>query len=125
MPSKAYKSNYDNIDWSHHKPVTRIKHKTNGKRSDSFPVPFIVRPFSEPVQSMADGKYYDDQSSLRATYKAANNPQGVDYVEVGNEDITKFEAPKRDKQSSKDAIERAISKIDNGYVPPMLNKLPA
>jgi len=87
-------------------------------------MPRIVRPFREPVQSMADGKYYDDPASLRATYKASNNPHGVDFLEVGNEDITGFTPPQRDRAADRDAIERAISDVESGNAPPVLTQLP-
>lgn len=96
----------------------------NVARSNSFPVPTIVRPFAEPVQSMADGKYYGDPGALRASYKAQNNPQGVDYIEVGNEDITKFTPPKRDRKADREAIERAINDVEYGNAPPVLTELP-
>jgi hypothetical protein len=92
-------------------------------RSD-LPLPHIVRPFAEPVQSMADGKFYDDPASLRRTYRADGNPQGVEYVEVGNEDITKFTPPKRDRRADREAIERAISDVENGKAPPILTDTP-
>lgn len=74
---------------------------------------------------MADGKYYDDPAALRATYKASGNPQGVDYIEVGNEDITTFTPPKPDRRANREAIERAIADVDAGRAPPVLDKLPA
>lgn len=73
---------------------------------------------------MADGKFYHDAASLRATYKASNNPHGVDFVEVGNEDITRFTPPKRDRRANRDAIERAISDVENGNAPPVMTQLP-
>lgn len=88
--------------------------------SSDFPTPRLVRAFSEPVQSMADGKYYDTPADLRRSYKASHNPQGVDYIEVGNEDTTKFTPPKRDRKADRDAIERAINDVENGNVPPVL-----
>lgn len=124
MTSQAFKQNYGQIDWSDLKPKGRWKHTTPPKRAADFPVPHVVRPFSEPVQSMADGKFYDDPASLRATYKASGNPNGVDYVEVGNEDITKFEAPKEDRKARRDAIERAIADVKAGNAKPVLDKLP-
>lgn len=90
----------------------------------SLACPRIVRPFRDPVQSMADGKFYDDPASLRATYKAANNPHGVDFIEVGNEDVTRFAPPARDRQADRAAIERAISDVENGNAPPIMTELP-
>src|SRR5690606_4751880 len=94
------------------------------RQKSSMACPYIVRPFSEPVQSMADGKSYDDPHSLRASYKAANNPLGVDFSEVGNEDITKFTPPQRDRKADREAIERAINDVENGNAPPILTELP-
>lgn len=101
----------------------RVREHIPLQRSE-FPCPRIVRPFSDPVQSMADGRFYDDAASLRATYKASNNPQGVDYIEVGNEDITSFTPPQRDRKANREAIERAICEVESGNAPPILNELP-
>lgn len=122
MSTPAFKANYGLIDWSDLKPRTR-RAKTQPARSH-LPTPMLIRPFSEAIQSMADGKFYDDQASLRATYKAANNPHGVDFIEVGNEDITKFEKPKKDRKGQRDAIERAIEQVAAGNVKPLLEKPP-
>lgn len=93
------------------------------KRSD-LPCPRIVRPFSEPVRSMADGKLYTDAASLRSSYKAENNPHGVNFTEVGDEDLSKFDPPKRDRRANRDAIERALSDVENGRAPPVLTEAP-
>lgn len=95
----------------------------SGPQSD-FPTPRLVRAFSAPVQSMADGKFYDDPASLRASFKAENNPHGVDFIEVGNEDLTKFTPPKKDRKANREAIERAISDVENGRAPDVLTKAP-
>lgn len=94
------------------------------RQRPSMACPHIVRPFSDPVQSMADGKFYDDPAALRATYKASGNPQGIDYVEIGNEDVTTFTPPKRDRKADREAIERAICDVEAGNVPPILEKTP-
>lgn len=122
MASRAYKDGYDRIDWSD-MPRRKRRVRPIGV-SGGFPVPHIVRPFSEPVKSMADGKFYDDPASLRATYKASGNPQGVDYIEVGNEDTTRFTPPKEDRKAKRDAIARAIADVENGRIPPVLENLP-
>lgn len=105
------------------KVYRKIEMRPSGERA-AFPCPRIVRPFSEPVQSMADGKFYTDAASLRATYKASGNPQGIDYIEVGNEDVTTFTPPQRDRKADREAIERAINDVENGNVPPILTELP-
>lgn len=39
----------------------------------------------EPLLSMADGKMYTSKAAMRASYKASGNPQGKEYVEVGDD----------------------------------------
>lgn len=90
----------------------------------NLPCPGIIGAFSRPMQSMADGKWYDTPRELEASYKAANNPHGVDFVCVGNEDITKFTPPKRDRKADREAIERAIHDVENGKAAPYLTELP-
>lgn len=105
------------------KVYRKVGPQSRGQRSD-LPLPSLVRAFSSPVQSMADGKWYDTPADLRRSYKAENNPHGVDFIEVGNEDITKFTPPHRDRKADREAIERAINDVENGNVPPILTELP-
>lgn len=105
-------------------PKEKAKPLVSQDARSSLAFPSIIGTFKEPLQSMADGKWYTDAASLRRSYKAANNPQGVDYLEVGNEDITKFSKPKRDRKADRDAIERAISDVASGNAPPVLTKFP-
>lgn len=95
----------------------------NDRRSD-LPTPNVVRAFARPLQSMADGKWYDTPRELEASYRASNNPHGVDFVCVGNEDITKFRPPNRDRKADREAIERAIHDVENGKEVPILTELP-
>lgn len=83
----------------------------------SLPCPHLVLDTIEPTISQADGKEYTSKSALRATYRADGNPQGVNYIEVGNEDITKRELPKRDDAKAIEAIERAEADILAGRAP--------
>lgn len=67
--------------------------------------------FAEPVQSMADGKYYSSARSLERTYRADGNPQGVEYECVGDAEAKPFERPKRTREQedkANQAISRAI-----------------
>lgn len=69
-----------------------------------------------PVQSMADGRYYTSRSALRATYKASGNPQGVEYVEVGN-DPARLRPPepvKPDVRGVTEAIQKAEARFARG-----------
>jgi hypothetical protein len=91
-------------------------------RSD-FPVPYMSFDRIEPVVSQADGKTYDSLSALRRTYKADGNPQGMNYIEVGNEDLTKFTPPKRDDAKAIEAIERAEADVLAGRAAPVMTEL--
>lgn len=117
MTTQAYRDGYDRIDWSDApKPKRRWRHEFASKRSH-LACPQIVRPFSDPVQSMADGKFYDDPASLRATYKAENNPRGVDYIELGNE-RQEFVPVEFDEKQRRDDIRRSLNDVKNGNVSP-------
>lgn len=96
--------------------VYRFPPKPVAAKSE-FPMPMIRFDTIDPIQSQADGKMYDSLSALRKTYKADGNPQGKDYIEVGNEDTTKFEKPKRDTTKALEAIERAEADIIAGRAP--------
>lgn len=66
----------------------------------------------EPLVSMADGQTYTSKAKMRESYKAANNPQGVNYVEVGHQ--TRNANPvkrKPDRAAIKDAVQRAESTL--------------
>lgn len=78
-----------------------------------FPLPMIgVSDSTEPLRSMADGKVYTSRSAMRQSYKASNNPQGVNYVELGNEPRAKAAPkPKPDRAAIKEAVQRAESTL--------------
>lgn len=79
----AYEAGMSAIKWGDIPPRKR-KDEIPPARSD-LPCPMIIKDtFSQPIQSMADGKYYDSSSALRKTYRADGNPQGVDYIELGD-----------------------------------------
>lgn len=96
-----------------HTPYGLINRET-GKMEpftrDAPPVlPRILRGDEQPpLVSMADGKVYTSKAAMRASYKAANNPQGVNYVELGNEPRAKAAPkPKPDRAAIKEAVQRA------------------
>lgn len=76
--------------------------------------------FDQPVQSMADGKYYESKAALRRTYRADGNPQGHNYIEVGNTDLTKTERPKRDREADRQAFLRAEAEVKSGKINPKI-----
>lgn len=87
-----------------------------GERSN-LPCPAISIDTIEPTISQADGKEYTSKAALRATYRAENNPQGINYIEIGNEPLPAFTPPKRDNMKALEAIERAESDVSAGRAP--------
>lgn len=83
----------------------------------SFPCPRIVSDTVEPIQSMADGKFYTSLSALRRTYRADSNPQGEEYIEVGNEKLADA-APQFDKSQRVEDIKCAMHDVLTGNIPP-------
>ncbi|MEZ2132699.1 MULTISPECIES: hypothetical protein [unclassified Sinorhizobium] len=73
--------------------------------SDTLPVPYFISDSIEPLQSMADGRYYSSKAALRATYRPSGNPDGVSYVEVGNEPIR---TPKKDTASHAKSVRESL-----------------
>lgn len=66
----------------------------------------------EPLVSMADGKTYTSKAKMRESYKASNNPQGVNFIEVGHETRAKPQTkPKPDRAAIKDSVDRAYSEM--------------
>lgn len=79
-------------------------------RSD-FPTPMVVRGFDQPVLSHADGKFYTDKAALERSYRASNNPQGVNYECVGERVAEPFKRPKRDKAKAIEAVKRTCDEM--------------
>lgn len=72
-------------------------------RSD-FPCPVIRSDKIDPCLGL-DGRMYESLSGYRRTLKAENNPQGENYIELGNESLK--HAPKQfSKQERRDAIKQ-------------------
>ena len=84
----------------------------------AFPCPLIRSDRIEPVQSMADGKFYDSLSALRATYKPGGNPQGEEYTEIGDAPMRgPKELPRMTKQEISDLLDKSEAMISRGEVP--------
>lgn len=73
---------------------------------------------TEPLVSMADGKVYTSKKSMRESYKAANNPRGQDFIEVGNDPEYITPQPRKPVVTKKEdfvvAIEKAEAAINRG-----------
>ena len=115
MTSEAYKANYDLIDWS--KPLPRRTRERAPVQRSSLACPMIVRSFAEPVQSMADGKWYDTPRDLERTYRADGNPKGEEYIALGNEKVTFTEYVPDASERRADA-RAALHDVLTGNLPP-------
>ncbi len=82
-------------------------------------MPMLIRDFDEPVQSMADGKWYTSKSELSRSAKAAHNPHGVDFIELGNESMPWVEH-KSDEKQLRDDIRAAAQDVKDGKLPDVL-----
>lgn len=87
----------------------------NRARSD-YPCPSLIRDFDEPVQSMADGRMHHSKASLAASHRASGNPQGIDYVELGN-DNAPFVEHVPDARKRRDDVAAAAADVKAGNVP--------
>lgn len=81
----------------------------------SFPCPRIISDSIDTVQSMADGNYYDSLSALRRTYRADGNPQGEDYIELGNEALPDHK-PEFNEAQRREDVARTLYDIQQGNV---------
>ena len=66
----------------------------------------------EPLRSGADGELYTSKSALRASYRAKNNPRGIEFTEVGNEEIpVSTEWKRSDDKGVEQSIKKAASRL--------------
>lgn len=115
MTSPAYKANYALIDWSGLKPRQQ-RIRASSQRS-GLACPMLVRPFAEPVQSMADGRFYDTPRDLERTYRADGNPRGEEFIPLGNETMPTTEYVP-DSKERRDHIRQAMHDVVTGNLPP-------
>lgn len=76
----------------------------------------LILDFDEPVQSMADGKWYTSKRALAQSAKASHNPHGQDFIELGNEEMP-FVEHKTDEKQLRDDIRAAKADLDAGWRP--------
>lgn len=98
------------------KLLRKVGSMCRGPRSD-LAAPMLVRAFSEPVQSMANGKWYENPRDLENTYKAGGNPQGEEYIALGN-DTMKFPDYTPDPIERRADIKQAVADVLSGNVAP-------
>jgi len=104
------------FDMGDGRKVYRKVAESRGPRSH-LACPQIVRPFAEPVQSMADGKWYSNPRDLENTYKASGNPKGEEYVALGNETVKTVEAV-ADPVERRNHVKQAMEDVLTGNLPP-------
>lgn len=97
----------------------KVREHIPAQRSD-LPSPLVMRDtFDQPVQSMADGKWYTSKRALAATHKASGNPHGQDFIELGNEELPAVEH-KTCEKTLRDDIRSALADVKAGNLPPIL-----
>lgn len=91
--------------------------KTSSRSDLAFPM-IGVSDTTEPLVSMADGQTYTSRKAMRESYKASNNPKGVDYIEVGNDPEFINPTPRQPLAPKKEdflaSIEKAEAAINRG-----------
>lgn len=91
-------------------------HKPFRDLRSAVAAPMLIMDTMPPTQSMTDGKIYTSKAGIRASYKANGNPQGKEYVEVGNDParLRPFKRPKSDKAQVVNSIKKAEARFDRG-----------
>lgn len=100
------------------KVYRRIPERRPDNRSD-LACPMLVRDFDEPVQSCADGKWYTSKAALARSAKAAHNPHGIDFIELGNEQMPWVEY-QTSETKLRDDIREAAQDVKEGRLPDVL-----
>ena len=75
------------LDLGNGRKVYRFPKEPVVRARSDLACPQIMKPFAEPVRSMADGKYYSDAGSLRRSYRADGNPRGIEFTEIGDAEL--------------------------------------
>lgn len=110
-------ASYHWIDLGNGRQVMRKVKEPQRVARSSLAMPMIVGAFDRPVQSMADGKYYDTSRDLERTYKADGNPHGQEFIPLGNETI-KAPVFTPDPKKRRNDIRQAIQDVKSGNISP-------
>lgn len=95
--------------------LRKVKEPRPNNRS-ALAAPMIIGGFAEPVQSMADGKWYSTKAALSASHKASGNPHGVDFIELGNEEMPWVDHTV-DQAELRDDVRSAMADVKAGKMP--------
>lgn len=95
--------------------LRKVKEARPNNRSD-MAAPMIIGTFAEPVQSMADGKWYSDKASLARSHRASGNPHGQDFIELGNDEAPWVEHQTNETELRAD-VSSAVADVKAGKMP--------
>lgn len=87
-------------------------------RSD-LPMPHVIGSFAQPVQSAANGQWYETKAGLAASHKASGNPHGIDFIELGNEEMPWVEHQTSEAELRAD-VRNAVQDVKEGKLPDVL-----
>jgi hypothetical protein len=111
MTTKAYRENYDLIDWNA-VDLSRPEKEYVAPARSSLPAPFIASDsLGMEVKHLATGRMSDSKSE----HRRLNKQLGL--VELGNEKKAHLSQPaptKLDKRERKNAIRKAIKELKEG-----------
>lgn len=90
------------------------------RRSDLATPRIIADAFDRPVQSMANGRWYESKRALAASHKASGNPHGQDFIELGNEEMPWVEHETSEAEL-RDDIRAAVADVEAGRLPEIVS----
>lgn len=95
--------------------LRRVRETVPSRRSD-LAAPAVISGFSEPVQSCADGKWYSTKQALARSHRASGNPHGIEFIELGNEEMPWVEH-KTSEPELRDDVRSAVADVKAGKLP--------
>lgn len=95
--------------------LRKVKEPRQNNRS-SLGAPMIIGGFTEPVQSAADGKYYSTKAALARSHRASGNPHGIDFIELGNDEMPWVEHQSSETEL-RDDVRNAVADVKAGRTP--------
>lgn len=90
-----------------------LRKRQQPARSERGPV--ILRDSIDPIRG-PDLRMHDSLSGFRRACRPDGNPQGERYLELGDQELPKFQAPEFDRRERRDAIRAGIADVQAGRV---------
>lgn len=94
-------------EWPHN-------HVEGERERSPLAAPMVISDTMEAVRSMADGKMYSSKAALRSTYRPSGNPDGISYIEVGNDQPKTPVKPKTDEGAIQVSLQKAMARYERG-----------